>query len=286
MQFQFQGIMVTRIRLPFLLLGTMISCTTAGGDLGSRGSHVSNPDLSSSWVGKVIVVALAHPDDESALGGALARLARETEVHLVIATDGRYGVTEHARIPAGDSLVAIRSDEARCSATQLGLADLHLLGAHDGLGMVNGIGEYFRQMRTLRNELRGILETLRPHMIITFGPDGDTGHADHRLISALVTELRLQGVPSSNPEILYLAWTQEQAALYPDFGLAHVAERYLDFQISFTQADEERALESIRCHQSQFSAGEIEQWLRIEREDTANTRYFRILHAESRVLMP
>jgi LmbE family N-acetylglucosaminyl deacetylase len=249
-----------------LLFGTMISCSAAVD---------KDP-----FAGKLIVAVFAHPDDETALGGALAKLAREAEVHLVIVTDGRYGVTEHARIPAGEELVAIRSNEAMCSTERFGLASLRMLGAHDGLGMIDGIREYFVQMRTLRNDLTSTLESLQPDVIVTFGPDGDTGHADHRIVSALVTELRLQGVPSSNPEVLYLSWTQEQAALYHDWGLAHVATPYLDLQISFTEADEEQSLEAIRCYESQFSAREIEQWMHIERGDTANVRHFRRLRAQ------
>lgn len=248
-----------------LLLGTMISCTVVDEGLS---------------VDKVIVAVFAHPDDETALGGALAKLARESEVHLVIAMDGRYGVTEHAGIPAGDSLVTIRSHEAMCSAKRLGLASLRMLRTHDRLGMMNGIREYFSQMRKLRNELRDTLESLSPDLIITFGPDGDTGHADHRIISALVTELRLQDVPSSNPEVLYLAWTEDQAALYENWGLSHVEEPYIDLEIKFRQADEEKSLEAIRCYESQFSTGEIEQWIRIERADTANTRHFRRLRTD------
>ncbi|MBI2536668.1 MAG: PIG-L family deacetylase [Gemmatimonadetes bacterium] len=51
-----------------------------------------------------LVAVFAHPDDERIVGPLLARYAREGhEVYLVIATDGRKGVREHAGVPAGDS---------------------------------------------------------------------------------------------------------------------------------------------------------------------------------------
>lgn len=227
-----------------------------------------------------IAVIVAHPDDETALGGVLARYAREAEVHLVVAADGRYGVTAHAGIPEGDSLAVVRSEEARCSAERLGLASVHMLGAHDGLGMRDGTPDYFRQMRRLRDDLRQLLESLSPELIVTFGPDGDTGHADHRIISALVTEFRLQGVPSTFPDLLYLAWTKEQASLWEELGLGHVDETYIDTVVRFTVKDEEKSFESIRCYRSQLSPEEIDRWIRTEHDDTTNLRYFRTFNPD------
>ena len=82
------------------------------------------------------------------LSGILLSCSRESsnEVYLVIATDGRFGVTEHAGIPAGDSLVEIRAREAACSCEALGI---------------------------------------HPPIIITFGPDADTGHQDHRMVGTI-----------------------------------------------------------------------------------------------------
>lgn len=219
---------------PLLLLGLLGSCTT--------------PHQLTSYKAKTIVVVLAHPDDETVLGGALARLARDARVHLLIATDGRNGVTAHAKIPAGDALAAKRAKEAECSSQHLGLASVQILGAHDGFGMHTGTPEYFSQMRRVRKVLINALETLRPDMIITFGPDGDTGHADHRIISALVTEIRLQGLPTSQPDFFYAAWSAEQAASYKGWGLSHVAAEYIDANISFTPEDESKSLDSIRCY--------------------------------------
>lgn len=146
--------------------------------------------------------------------------------------------------------------------------------------MRDGTPEYFRQMRRLRDDLRQLLESLSPELIVTFGPDGDTGHADHRIISALVTELRLQGVPSTLPVLLYLAWTEEQASLWEELGLGHVDETYIDTVVRFTVEDEEKSLESIRCYRSQLSPEEMDRWIRTEHDDTTNLRYFRTFNPD------
>src|SRR5512146_1346015 len=65
---------------------------------------------------KTILAVFAHPDDERIVGPLLAGYARSgVRTLLVIATDGRKGVTPHAHIPAGDSLARVRAGEARCA---------------------------------------------------------------------------------------------------------------------------------------------------------------------------
>ncbi len=70
---------------------------------------------------KIILAIFAHPDDEGAIGSMLAKYAKSHKVYIVIATDGRHGVREHAGIPEGDSLAAVRKKEMDCSFKQLGV---------------------------------------------------------------------------------------------------------------------------------------------------------------------
>jgi LmbE family N-acetylglucosaminyl deacetylase len=72
-------------------------------------------------------------------------------------------------------------------------------------------------------ELVPLLEQLRPDTIVTFGPEGMTGHGDHQAISAWVTEAwRLTGRRSSlwyatlTPEF-HEEWgaLNEQVGLWP-----------------------------------------------------------------------
>ena len=71
--------------------------------------------LSKSNPPKTIMAIFAHPDDETTIGPALAKYASISDVHLVVATDGRYGVTDHAGLPAGDSLISVRKLETECA---------------------------------------------------------------------------------------------------------------------------------------------------------------------------
>ena len=69
-----------------------------------------------------LLAVFAHPDDETVIGPLLAKYSREGhKVHLITLTAGQKGVSEHAKIPEGDALAAVRAKELACSAEKLGL---------------------------------------------------------------------------------------------------------------------------------------------------------------------
>src|SRR5512138_2449849 len=83
---------------------------------------------------RTIVALLAHADDETAVGPALARYAREgVQVQMIIVTDGSGGSGTQTYLqrpdsgPVGDALVKARADEARCAAMMLGAREPILL---------------------------------------------------------------------------------------------------------------------------------------------------------------
>ncbi|MEL6924421.1 MAG: PIG-L family deacetylase, partial [Bacteroidota bacterium] len=134
---------------------------------------------------KTIMAVFAHPDDETTVSPILARLAEEGHsVHLVITTDGRHGVTDHAGIPAGDSLIQVRILEAQCSCDKLGIEPPIFLALHDGLKGTEGMDGIFPQLQEMQEKLLATIERIDPDVVITFGPDGDSGHPDHRLTGA------------------------------------------------------------------------------------------------------
>src|SRR5437762_253985 len=130
-----------------------------------------------------IVAVFAHPDDERIIGPLLSRLAREgRETQLVIATDGAKGVRDFFHVPAGAELAAARAKEAACAAARLGVQKLRLLGLPDaGLASFDVLGK-------LRSALVSIIDSVSPSAIVTFGPEGGTGHPDHRLVGDVVTQ--------------------------------------------------------------------------------------------------
>ena len=120
--------------------------------------------------GKVLLAVFAHPDDEQTVAPVLAKYAAQgVDVYLVVATDGRLGVTNHAKIPAGDSLAHVRKGEITCACQVLGIHAPILLGLHDQLDAQpnNAFGAALDSAR------KGILKTiyrLKPDVILTWGP--------------------------------------------------------------------------------------------------------------------
>lgn len=224
---------------------------------------------------KTIMALFAHPDDETTIGPILAKYASLSDVYLVVATDGRYGVTDHSGFPAGDSLVAVRKEETKCACEKLGINPPHFLEAKDGLGL-NGNHNFYVEVKTLKERIQEKITELQPDVILTFGPDGDTGHPDHRMVGLLATEILLREGWADTIDLYHFGWTKDQIKKFPqDWGLGYVHPDHLNTTISFSPEEEEKAFTSLRCHKSQFAEPDMVKWIQAERNDTTNVLYFR-----------
>jgi len=134
-----------------------------------------------------LMAVLAHPDDESlGVGGALARYAAEgVATFLITATRGQRG--RFKGVPPGDAghpgpeaLAGIREAELRAAVETLGVRELLILDYMDG--------ELDRaEPRAAIARIAHQLRRVRPHVVMTFGPDGAYGHPDHIAISQFTT---------------------------------------------------------------------------------------------------
>lgn len=127
--------------------------------------------------GGVVLAAFAHPDDETfAAGALLAKLAAaDVATHLLVATFGERGWKGTPR-PAPEEIARRREAEVRAAAQVLGLRSLQLLGFADG-GVAAAPTE--QVVRAIARRIRAVT----PDAVLTFGPDGLTGHPDHVAIS-------------------------------------------------------------------------------------------------------
>ena len=147
----------------------------------------------------------AHPDDESlGTGGTLARYAAEgVETSLVTATRGvrgRFG--DSGEQPGPDVVGRTREAELREAAGILGVRDVTLLGYPDGaLDSVDP--------NAAQDAIASHLCRVKPHVVITFGPDGAYGHPDHVAISQLTTAavVRAATMGHAVSKLYYLAWS-------------------------------------------------------------------------------
>jgi LmbE family N-acetylglucosaminyl deacetylase len=206
-----------------------------------------------------IVAVFAHPDDERIVGPLLSRLVRERrETHLVIATDGAKGVTDFARIPVGAELAAARAKEASCAANRLGVRQLHLIGLPDG-GLAS-----FDVLGKLRSALVAIIDSLRPAAIITFGPEGGTGHPDHRLVGDVVTQIVQGDARYANVDLLYASLPMERLRTAPPAQptVNGMADALLTVRVPFEEQDLAAGREEFACHRSQYTPAQMDAVIR------------------------
>ena len=201
-----------------------------------------------------ILAVFAHADDERVVGPLLSRLAREgRETHLVIATDGALGIREFAGIPAGPQLAEARVKEATCAANRLGVRRLHLLGLPDG-GLAS-----FDAMGKLRAALVMIVDSLQPAAIVTFGPEGGTGHPDHRMVGNVVTQIVQADARHATLDLLYASLPTERLRTAPPATptVNGMAEVLLTVRVPFEDRDLAAGREEFACHRSQYTPAEM-----------------------------
>jgi N-acetylglucosamine malate deacetylase 2 len=129
---------------------------------------------------RILAAVLAHPDDESfAIGGTLARYAREGQrIHLIVATLGERGIPGTS---AGKA-ARVRRAELRRACRELGITHISYLEFHDG--RLAQVPEELGHAR-----LEAALRQAAPDVVVTFGPDGISGHSDHVTISRWTTHV-------------------------------------------------------------------------------------------------
>lgn len=220
---------------------------------------------------KTLLAVFPHPDDESAIAEVLIKYAElGYNVQLIIATDGKDG-TRVTKIPAGDSLGTIRKEETRCACKIMGIAEPIFLGI-DRLDTRIGVGKYFAEHKKFLELLKEKIATINPDFILTFGPDGDTHHAEHIVTGSAVTELLLREGWVEKYPLYYLTWTKEQGEM---FDLGYVNEQYFNVRIDYTQEQETKALSIMSCYVTQFTPEELKEDREKKMKDKNHVLHFR-----------
>lgn len=129
-----------------------------------------------------VLAVFAHPDDETlCAGGTLAKYANAgAEVRVVSLTQGGAGQIRDAGAATRATLAAAREREFHAAGMHLGLTETRCLDYPDGeLSDIDA--------RVLVELVSQLLGELDPDVVITFGPDGFSGHPDHVAVGAAVT---------------------------------------------------------------------------------------------------
>jgi LmbE family N-acetylglucosaminyl deacetylase len=132
-----------------------------------------------------LAAIVAHPDDDTfGVSGSVALHADDPDFHFVLvhATSGEAGQIAEGSGATRETLGEVRREEDRRSWIALGREP----DRHGWLGLPDhGVAE--TPIDELVERLATILREERPDVVITFGPDGITGHPDHIAVGRAAT---------------------------------------------------------------------------------------------------
>lgn len=172
-------------------------------------SDVNAPDVSLLDGRQSVLLAHAHPDDETLATGALIAelVARGVRVWLLTATRGERGEVVPGRRSDGEGptqLATEREHELKCAAAVLGVSECFWLGepparaaglvprAYRDSGMTwirPGLAGPARDvddaaltrapLHEVTTDVSALISYLRPSLVISYDDDGGYGHPDH-----------------------------------------------------------------------------------------------------------
>jgi LmbE family N-acetylglucosaminyl deacetylase len=155
----------------------------------------------------------AHPDDEAYLcGGIMAMaVAAGSRVVCVTATRGELGVTDPNRWPP-EQLASIREAELAACLHILGVTEHRWLGYPDG-----GCADV--KFDTAAGEIAEIVREMAPDTILTFAPDGQTGHPDHIAVHRWTVEaVRRTGIGTLHVVANTQEWLDDHLSQWIELG--------------------------------------------------------------------
>ena len=158
-----------------------------------------------------LAVFVAHPDDDAfGITATVALHAADPGFRftLVLVTSGEAGMISDPSLATRETLGRVREQEDRDAWRTVGREpDRHeFLRYPDG-----GVADV--PFEELVDRFIAILHEERPDVVVTFGPDGVTGHSDHIAVGAAASEAfrRVHDESGSAPRrLLHLCLSQER----------------------------------------------------------------------------
>jgi LmbE family N-acetylglucosaminyl deacetylase len=194
----------------------------------------------------------AHPDDETAgAGGTFSLYAAEgAAVRIVTATRGEQGsLGPDDRVILREDLPIVRETELRSALVVLGAAPPVLLDYRDGeVADADFAG--------LVAKVAAQMDEVKPDVVITFGPNGITGHSDHITMHRATLEAfhRHTRNVGEGPRLMYFAIPPEIAREFDLEIEGPEADPNVEVDISDVTA---LKLKALRVHGSQMDIQEI-----------------------------
>lgn len=210
-----------------------------------------------------ILLVLAHPDDEFMMNGTVAMLSdKKCDLTVVYATSGDEGLDVSGQGLKHETLAKVREQEVAAALKILGVEKEPVLLRHkDG-----HLGEVRDQLAT---QFTNIIADVRPSVVITFGPDGVTGHPDHIVVCSAVTEAFDDQRATSCRTLLNFAVSTKRTAALKDCSDVSYVENFfegvdtssINIVVDTTNYRQQR-IDSFFIHHTQFNQNYRTAWIK------------------------
>ena len=208
-----------------------------------------------------ILVVLAHPDDETFMAGTLARLkSRGYAIQLAYATSGDAGQDFTQRGLTGNTLARTREQELMSSL----FYELRLDRPPVMLRYPDGqTGDH---LPAIAHDIEALVRQTQPELVLTFGPDGYTGHRDHINVGHMTDQVarRLShgriyhtAIPDSANDVFRRAFDNDPASSWRQ--VHSVPDSDIRVRVNVRDALPLKIAAQMR-HQTQFKLHEIENF--------------------------
>lgn len=153
------------------------------------------------FLGKRLLIVTAHPDDESfaVAGTILQNKQAGGQAFLICATLGERGQTHFKKPISLNAVKKIRKTELNKVVRFLGIKKSFSLNLPDT--------KLPQREKKLKNKVTALVQQLKVDYILSFGPDGYTGHKDHitvgKVAQAAATQFKLPFIKFYAPPSFY-----------------------------------------------------------------------------------
>lgn len=193
---------------------------------------------------KNIVAVFAHPDDESfGPSGALAKLAKDNNLFLIVVTEGSRGL---GRDQFKEKLSQIRKKEVEKAAVILGIKKVFFLDFKDG-SLCNNL------YHQVAEKIYQIIKAINASIILTYENLGVSGHLDHIAVSLICSYL-YEKHPKQIKKIFYYCLLRSEKKSMKDYFIFWPQGYYkkeINYYLKIDQTLLEKKIAAIKCHQSQ-----------------------------------
>jgi N-acetylglucosamine malate deacetylase 2 len=193
---------------------------------------------------RTALLVFAHPDDETfTCGGTIAKYAKDPGVRIVLycATRGEAGKVGDPPLCRPEELGGVRESELARAAEILGIDTV--IQRDFGDGKLSQLPD-----DVLVKDILQVMEKVRPDVIVTFPPEGISGHADHRALHQAVVQACDQAKNRLNFKLYYIVIPQSAV---PEGGSIYTTpDDAITTSVDVT-AQRPAIMEALRQHRTQ-----------------------------------